>query len=64
MRILKEEEENLQKNLADLERQKKDIEKILKNEPEKWAAYLKNDYEPAPRRYQEGHNKTKSTLDR
>ena len=64
LRILKEEEENLQKNLADLERQKKDIEKILKNEPEKWAAYLKNDYEPAPRRYQEGHNKTKSTLDR
>lgn len=64
LRMLKEEEENLKKNLADLERQKKDIEKILKNEPDKWAAYLKNDYEPAPRRYQERYNTTKSSLER
>ncbi|MCU0384492.1 MAG: hypothetical protein MUE38_00575 [Flavihumibacter sp.] len=64
LRLLKEEEENLRKNLEDLERQKKDIEKILKNDPDKWAAYLKNDYEPAPGRYQEQFNKTKSSLDR
>lgn len=63
LRMQKEEEEALRKNLADLERQKKDIEKILRNEPDKWAAYLKNDYEPAPKRYQEGFNKTKSALD-
>jgi hypothetical protein len=62
LRMLKEAEAGLRTNLADLERQKKDIEKILKNEPDKWAAYLKNDYEPAPRRFQEQYDKTKTSL--
>lgn len=53
LKMVKEEEERLQANLTDLEKQKKNIQQILKDDAAKYAAYLKNDYEPAPKRFRD-----------
>lgn len=64
LRMVKEEEDGLKRNLADLERQKKDIQQILKNDPAKYAAYIKNDYEPAPKRFQDNHDRSVNALNK
>lgn len=64
LRMMKDEEERLQRNLADLEQQKKNVENVLRSDPAKFAAYLKNDYEPAPKRFKDAHDKSIAALKR
>ncbi|MGZ5254972.1 MAG: hypothetical protein ACXWV4_11550 [Flavitalea sp.] len=58
LRMIKEEEERLQANLSDLEKQKKNIQQILKDDAAKYASYIKNDYEPAPKRFRDLYDKS------
>lgn len=59
---LKTEDGRLQEKLADLEKTKKNIEKVTKDNPAQYANWIKNDYEPAPARYREYHAKTTTGL--
>ena len=61
---LKKEDESLSEKMADLEKTKQNIEKVTKNNPAQYAAWIKNDYEPAPARYRDYHQKTTANFKR
>lgn len=62
LRMMKDEEDKLQSNLSDLERTKKNMENVLKNDPAQYASYIKNHYEPAPQRFRDLHDKSVDAL--
>lgn len=59
---VKDEENDLQQKLVDLEKTKKNIEKVTKDNPAQYATWIKNEYEPAPARYRAQHEKTTANL--
>jgi hypothetical protein len=59
---VKDEENDLQQKLVDLEKTKKNIEKVTKDNPAQYATWIKNEYEPAPARYRAQHEKATANL--